>query len=360
MAGLSEDEIKRQLQQMDPYEFEELVAEIWELQGYQTTVRKGSGDRGIDVEATKQTPAPQKVLIQAKRYADSNKIGVNEVRNYATLYQQVPDADTIVVVTTSSFTSEAERLADDLNVKLVAGDQISQLVIKNIESFDGLSEYINTNNSEESVYKESGESVEYEEDSYIDSDSKISWKNIYQMDVPESADELPDLDIISKGKEIKFCDLPSNASTKPYDEIRVERLYNVVKIGLKRLKKDIEHNTLLSMDIGKRDHHYHFIVKYSSLENKYLASKTYLLIDGEPKTITQDDIGKLTEYVIGDLSIGKVDHKKFCASGIINKCELSQYTFKNDVCILFYLIEEIADCNLSDIDTVMYSLSNFD
>ncbi|GGL33420.1 hypothetical protein GCM10009037_16330 [Halarchaeum grantii] len=134
MAELSEDEIKCQLQQMDPYEFEELVAEIWELQGYETTVRKGSGDRGIDVEAEIQTPVPQKVLIQAKRYSEGNKIGSEEVRKYATLYQQVSDTDTVVIVTTGDFTAEARRLADDLRVKIVDRYSFAKEVANNQRS----------------------------------------------------------------------------------------------------------------------------------------------------------------------------------------------------------------------------------
>jgi restriction system protein len=116
---------------MDPYEFEELVAELWELQGYETTVRKGSGDRGIDVEAIKKTPFEQKLLIQAKRYTEGNKIGSEEVRNYATLYQQVSDADTVVIVTTSEYTTEAERLARDLNVKIIDSNSLIDMISDN-------------------------------------------------------------------------------------------------------------------------------------------------------------------------------------------------------------------------------------
>ncbi|ELZ84911.1 hypothetical protein C454_02745 [Haloferax gibbonsii ATCC 33959] len=116
---------------MDPYDFEELVAEVWGRQGYQTTVRKGSGDRGIDVEATRDSPLSEKVLIQVKRYSGKNKVGSNEVRKYATLYQQVPDADTVVIVTTGDVTSEGQILAGDLNVKIVDGNRLSEMILEN-------------------------------------------------------------------------------------------------------------------------------------------------------------------------------------------------------------------------------------
>jgi len=131
MAKLSQSALIGELQQMDPYRFEELIADIWEEQGYKTTVRNKSRDRGVDVEAEKVQPFKQKLLIQAKRYADSNKVKSKEVRNYATLYQQVKEVDTVILVTSSSFTKDAEKLAQDLHVKTIGGDDLATL-IKNL------------------------------------------------------------------------------------------------------------------------------------------------------------------------------------------------------------------------------------
>lgn len=131
MVDVSEEEIKQQLHQMDVYEFEELVADIWESYGYKTVVRKGSGDQGIDVEAIKDRPYNQRDLIQAKRYADTNKLGSSDIRNYATLYQQESEVDVVAIVTTSDFTSESESLADNLNVKTIAGDELINILSNN-------------------------------------------------------------------------------------------------------------------------------------------------------------------------------------------------------------------------------------
>lgn len=119
MGGLlSEKEFLHRVRSMDPYLFEQFVADIWEERGYNTIVRSGSGDRGIDVIATLEG---EKQLIQVKRYSQSNKVGSQTVRNYATLYQQVEDASAVVVVTTSSFTDEARKLAKDLDVETIDG-----------------------------------------------------------------------------------------------------------------------------------------------------------------------------------------------------------------------------------------------
>lgn len=126
MAGiLSKESVVQKLRQIDPYEFEGFVAEVWEQRGYDTTVRSGSGDRGIDVVAEYGS---EKVLIQVKRYGKENKVGSQTVRKYATLYQQVDDADQVVIVSSGFFTSGAEQLASDLDVEAVDVNDLYQIV----------------------------------------------------------------------------------------------------------------------------------------------------------------------------------------------------------------------------------------
>lgn len=122
---LSKQEFLRRVRTMDPYQFEHFVADVWKERGYKTTVRSGSGDRGIDVVATRGV---NKQLIQAKRYSQSNKVGSQEVRNYAILYQQVEDVDSVIIVTTSSFTNEARRLATDLDVTPIDATKLFEIV----------------------------------------------------------------------------------------------------------------------------------------------------------------------------------------------------------------------------------------
>lgn len=126
MSGiLSKQPVLQKIRGVDPYEFERFVAEIWENRGFNTTVRDGSGDRGIDVVAESRG---EKILIQVKRYSAENKVGSQEVRNYATLYQQVEDAHQVVLVTSGYFTSEAENLAEDLSVEPVDADSLFRLI----------------------------------------------------------------------------------------------------------------------------------------------------------------------------------------------------------------------------------------
>lgn len=138
--NLSRDQLLSHLRQLDEYKFEELVADVWEERGWQTTVTSGASDRGIDVIARKRTPFKQKQVIQAKRYAADNKVGSPAIQQYSSLKRQESDVDTVIVVTTSSFTSQAQQTASDLNVKLIDGQNLVAL-IADLDSQDVVSEY---------------------------------------------------------------------------------------------------------------------------------------------------------------------------------------------------------------------------
>ena len=131
----------QELERMDPYEFEHLVAQVWESKGYDTEVSLQSQDRGVDIIAEK---AGWKEAIQVKRYGSGNKIGSKTIREYATLYQQIPTANKVVLVTTSTFTQEGERLADDLNVESINGSEI----VDAINDVEGLEIEDTSSNSE--------------------------------------------------------------------------------------------------------------------------------------------------------------------------------------------------------------------
>ena len=129
---LSSSDISREdFESIDPYDFEQLVADVWEAKGYDTTVRSKSGDKGIDVEAEK---TGYKEVIQVKRYNVNNKLGSEDVRFYATLYQQEPEANSVVIVTSGEFTKEGRELAEDLKVETLNGSElVNEIQEHNVE-----------------------------------------------------------------------------------------------------------------------------------------------------------------------------------------------------------------------------------
>jgi hypothetical protein len=109
---------------MSPLEFEEFVAEVWSAQGFTTTMRQQSRDRGIDFEARKDGTY---TAVQVKRNSQQNNIGSQVIRSYATLYQQDDDIDNVVMVITGEFTKPGKKLADDLDVTIVDGARLAEL-----------------------------------------------------------------------------------------------------------------------------------------------------------------------------------------------------------------------------------------
>lgn len=138
--GQSAEDIRTRLQEIDPYEFEDFVAELWQEEGWDTTVSQGSNDMGVDVIAEKKGTINQKLAIQAKRYSDGNKVGRPKVQQYHSLKEQDTDADAAVVVTTSSFTDKARLWAHEHNVKLVNGDDLVDMLRKH-QRLDLVDEY---------------------------------------------------------------------------------------------------------------------------------------------------------------------------------------------------------------------------
>jgi len=127
----SETDLKYTLQQMDEYDFEHLIADLWQIQGWETEVSTKSSDRGLDIIATKDEGGFEtSAVIQAKRYQEGNTVGSPAIQQYASLRRQ-EDADLALVVTTSSYSKQAEQLAEELNLKLIDGDGLSELIEQN-------------------------------------------------------------------------------------------------------------------------------------------------------------------------------------------------------------------------------------
>lgn len=91
--------------------------------------------------AEKSSPYPQKKVIQAKRYGANTSVGGPDIQQYASLRHQVKNTDSVIVVTTSRFTSSARDRAQDLNVKLIDGDGLIGM-IDDLEARDLVAEYL--------------------------------------------------------------------------------------------------------------------------------------------------------------------------------------------------------------------------
>jgi restriction system protein len=95
-------------------QFEGLVAEFFNRNGYKVTLGEGRNDGGIDIYAVKDneiSKKPEAIIIQCKRYKRTNKVGVNYVK---ALYFDVVDksVDRAIIATTSYLEPAGKRICD--------------------------------------------------------------------------------------------------------------------------------------------------------------------------------------------------------------------------------------------------------
>ncbi|MEU4878531.1 restriction endonuclease [Streptomyces sp. NPDC021608] len=105
---------------LDPYEFEEAIADLCRRDGcLDVEVVGGAGDLGADVLA--RTPDGRLVVIQCKRYCDTNRVGSQDMQRFGGTCFTVHEADVAVVVTTSDFTAPAVEYAEQCGIVCVDG-----------------------------------------------------------------------------------------------------------------------------------------------------------------------------------------------------------------------------------------------
>jgi len=103
------------LQELTPTQFEEYTAELFTALGYETSVKGGSGDGGIDVEAEKDGVTH---YIQCKKYI-SSKVPVGAIRDFYGAIADKIGGGTGYFITTNVFTLDAEKFAEDKPIELI-------------------------------------------------------------------------------------------------------------------------------------------------------------------------------------------------------------------------------------------------
>ena len=121
-APPKEDEGKCSLYNMDPYDFERLIAEYFIKRGYvKAETIGGSGDRGVDVLATNINGRIE--FIQCKRYRKGSNIGSTPIQRVDSM-RISRKAEKACVFTTSDFTPEGIDEARITGVNLVNGEEL--------------------------------------------------------------------------------------------------------------------------------------------------------------------------------------------------------------------------------------------
>lgn len=127
-----QDDLLQRLQATDPYYFEQVVLKLFQAMGYgEFKGTPKSGDGGIDGVINQDKLGLESIYVQAKRYADNNKVREPDVRNF--IGAMSGDVSKGIFVTTSSFDDGATHKAKyDRNhrIVLIDGAALTSLMIR--------------------------------------------------------------------------------------------------------------------------------------------------------------------------------------------------------------------------------------
>ena len=123
---ISELDSRPNLMDLDPFEFENLVSNLFNKMGLDTKQTVSSKDGGVDAVAFDPRPIlGGKVVIQAKRY--KNTVGVSAVRDlYGTMLNE--GASKGILVTTSHYGPDAYNFQKDKPLELIDGGGLLYLL----------------------------------------------------------------------------------------------------------------------------------------------------------------------------------------------------------------------------------------
>jgi len=110
------------------YEFEELCLKLLENNNIKLESTKKGKDGGIDIIGYYDFGMIKgKIIIQCKYFSIKNKVSVNVVRELNGLIS-AHHATHGIVITTSYFTKEAEKFADENNIRLINRDSLLNIL----------------------------------------------------------------------------------------------------------------------------------------------------------------------------------------------------------------------------------------
>ncbi|CAL9367827.1 restriction endonuclease [Streptomyces sp. enrichment culture] len=125
LVGPAADPLDAAYEALDPYEFEEAMAELCRRDGcWDVEVVGGAGDLGADVVA--RTPDGRLLVVQCKRYGDTNRVGSQDMQRFGGTCFTVHGADVAVMVTTSDFTAPALEYAEQCGIVCVNGPDLQR------------------------------------------------------------------------------------------------------------------------------------------------------------------------------------------------------------------------------------------
>ena len=125
-------ELLEKLRTIDPYFFEQIIADLLSAMGYgKSKVTKKSGDGGIDGEVNQDKLGLDKIFFQAKKYGKNNCVAARDVRDFVGTLD-LYGVNKGIFITTSEFPKDTEDILNKTpkNIILINGHKLAKLMIE--------------------------------------------------------------------------------------------------------------------------------------------------------------------------------------------------------------------------------------
>ena len=126
--NLTFEQIRQKLYEIKPHEFEDLVQQLMHYLGFpNVTVTKRSGDGGIDVISSRNTPkGVERIAAQCKRYKGT--VGVPIAREFFGAIRDDPSIVKGYIITTGEFTQECISFCIRNSIDMIPGIKVAEYV----------------------------------------------------------------------------------------------------------------------------------------------------------------------------------------------------------------------------------------
>jgi tetratricopeptide (TPR) repeat protein len=121
-------ELRRKLRELDGTAFTRLVADLWEAQGWSTTVFSATNQVVYDVVAMREEPEERRLLLWTEHRPDGSQLGPRTVTRCATARDSSQGADCATIVTNALLRTAAQQRAQELDVTVIDGSDLRDLV----------------------------------------------------------------------------------------------------------------------------------------------------------------------------------------------------------------------------------------
>lgn len=121
-------ELRSKLHGLDQESFTEFVADLWDAQGWSTTVFSTTNQVVYDIVAMREEPEQRRLLLWTEHRGEDEQIGPREIERCATARDSSQGADSATLVTNALLRTAAKQRADGLDVTVIDGSDLVELV----------------------------------------------------------------------------------------------------------------------------------------------------------------------------------------------------------------------------------------